>query len=187
MTEMYCEKCGNAVQPKDRFCRKCGSPLGSKNVVVEHAKPETPVKKRSSQSPPPVSPDLQQAGNDEQQFLKSQIETEKRENIKGTPFKTGLLIGGAKGFAFMFVVGAITIPILLGTGHSTSFTCIMFLLAVGAAYGAGQWANHFAKAKGLAPSSVVGEGIGGVIGGLIGAVIFSIIMVSAALSIFRNP
>ena len=182
MPDNYCKNCGNAVQPKDLYCRKCGSQLGSKIGVAEHTKSTTPIQKRSSQSTPPVSPDQQKTVNDGQQFLKPQIEKGERESIKGTPFKTGLLIGGARVFAFMFVVGAITITNMLRTGQNTSFTCIMFLLAVGAAYGAGQWAKHFAKAKGLAPPSVVDEVIGVVIGGLIGAFIFSIIIAFAVLA-----
>jgi hypothetical protein len=35
MSELHCKKCGNSVQPKDRFCRKCGSPLSTKTTVAE--------------------------------------------------------------------------------------------------------------------------------------------------------
>lgn len=59
MAQRYCEKCGNAVQPKDLYCVKCGSRLGSKNIEVEHTESVMPVEKKSSHSPPPVSPNQQ--------------------------------------------------------------------------------------------------------------------------------
>ena len=55
MAQDYCEKCGNAVQPKDLYCVKCGSRLGSKISASA-----TPVQKQSSNSIPPISPEQQQ-------------------------------------------------------------------------------------------------------------------------------
>jgi len=55
MAQNYCEKCGNAVQPKDLYCVKCGSRLGSKISASA-----TPVQKQSSNSIPPISPEQQQ-------------------------------------------------------------------------------------------------------------------------------
>lgn len=55
MAQNYCEKCGNAVQPKDLYCVKCGSRLGSK--ITELA---TPVQEHGSQSTPPIPPKQQQ-------------------------------------------------------------------------------------------------------------------------------
>ncbi|MCC6972221.1 MAG: zinc ribbon domain-containing protein [Phycisphaerales bacterium] len=43
MTQRYCKKCGNAIQPKDLYCVKCGSPLDSKNVEVEHTESVLPA------------------------------------------------------------------------------------------------------------------------------------------------
>jgi hypothetical protein len=185
MAQSYCGNCGNAVQPEDLLCVKCGSPLGSKNVVVEPTGSVMPVEEKNSYSPPPVSPDQQQAVSNEQQFPKPKVEGEK--GTKGTPFKTGFMIGGISGFTFMFIIGIVTLPTALGMDHNSSLTCMVFLVAIGLAYGAGQWGKQFAKTKGLAPPSFIGEGVGSIIGGLIGAVIFSIIMAVVILAAFRNP
>jgi hypothetical protein len=185
MAQSYCGNCGNAVQPEDLYCVKCGSPLGSKNVVVEHTGSVMPLEEKSSNSPPPVSPDPQQAVSNEQQFPKPVVGGEK--GTKGTPFKTGFLIGGVSGFTFMFIMGIVTIPTALEIDHNSSLTCIVFLAAIGVAYGAGQLGKQYAKTKDLAPPSTIGEGVGGVIGGLIGAVIFSIILAIVILAVIRNP
>jgi len=185
MALSYCGNCGNAVQPEDLFCVKCGSPLGSKIVVAEPTGSVVPVGKESSSSPPPVSPDQQPAVSNEQQLSKPKLEGEK--GTKGTPFKTGFLIGGISGFTFMFIMGIVTIPTLLEIDHNSGSTCIVFLAAIGVAYGAGQLGKQFAKTKGLAPPSGIGEGVGSVIGGLIGAVIFSIILAIVILAVIRNP
>jgi hypothetical protein len=60
MTQKYCGKCGNPVQPKDLFCVKCGSPLGSKNIVADHNESPTPEQKQSLKSIPPMSPEQPQ-------------------------------------------------------------------------------------------------------------------------------
>jgi len=184
MAQSYCGKCGNAVQPKDLYCVKCGSPLSSENVEVEHNESVMPVEKKSSSSPRPVSPNQQPAVSKAQQFPEPKVEDEK--GTKGTPFKTGFLIGGVSGFTFMFIMGIVTIPTALEINHNSSLTCIVFLAAIGVAYGAGQLGKQFAKTKGLVPPSIIGEGVGSVIGGLIGAVIFSIILAIVILAVFMK-
>ena len=42
MAQGFCGKCGNAIQPKDRFCRKCGSPLDSTDVSTKHSPSKYP-------------------------------------------------------------------------------------------------------------------------------------------------
>ncbi|HLO32173.1 MAG TPA: zinc ribbon domain-containing protein [Anaerolineales bacterium] len=184
MSESYCGKCGNAVQPKDRFCRKCGASLGTPTIAAKPAKSAAPVQELSSQSTPLAPAAQQQTVDDRQQLPAPQMEG--GEKRKGTPFTTGLLIGGASGFALMFIAGVMTIPTMLGLPQNSTFSCIVFLLAIGAAYGAGQWGKHFAKAKGLAQPSAIGQGTGGVLGGLIGAIAFSIIMVTVILTAFSK-
>jgi hypothetical protein len=61
MSEIYCEKCGNAAQAKDRFCRKCGSSLGTKTIIAESTQSAKPKQNQSSRSHPPASPEQQQA------------------------------------------------------------------------------------------------------------------------------
>lgn len=44
MTQKYCVKCGNPVQPKDLFCVKCGFPLGSKNTAPQNSNERRTIK-----------------------------------------------------------------------------------------------------------------------------------------------
>jgi len=64
MTQNYCGKCGNRVQPKDLYCCRCGARLGSKNIEPKQPEPAAPVQKQSSQSPPLIPPVQQQTTPD---------------------------------------------------------------------------------------------------------------------------
>ena len=150
MVQSYCGNCGNAVQPEDLYCVKCGS-LRLEKCCSRTYRVRMPVEEMSSFPSPPVSPDQQQAVSNEQQFLKPKVEGDR--GIKGTPFKTGFLIGGVSGFTFMFIMGIVTLPTALEIDHNSSLTCIVFLAAIGVAYGAGKLGKQFAKTKGLAPPS----------------------------------
>jgi hypothetical protein len=186
MTQDHCEKCGSVIQPNDRFCRKCGSRLVRVTVEADRPEPKAPAQEQSLPAALPAASSQHQPDRDGQELLKPPREGTESLGKRGTPFRTGLLLGSAKGFAFMFVAGTITIPTMLGAAQNSTYGCVMFLLAVGAAYGAGQWAKHFARSKGLAPSSVIGEGVGAVIGGLLGAVLFSIIIVFMIMAMLQN-
>ena len=103
--------------------------------------------------------------------------------LKGSSFKTGLLVGGAPTFVFMFIAGIITIPTALNIGRSSFFPCTMLFIAFIAAYGTNKWVKSFAIRKNLAPTTTLSSGIGGVLGGIAGAVIFSILLVFVLLGL----
>ena len=179
MVQRYCGKCGNAVQPEDLHCLKCGSPLGLKNGGVELTEPVMPIEQKSSFSPPPVSSSQQQGADDGELIPKPKDEGEK--GTRGTPFKTGLLVGGVSGFTFIFI----NFIFLLGPDL---MRCIGLPAAIGAAgTGAGKLGNQFARKKDLALPSGIGEGVGGVIGGLIGLFIIAILLLTGGMAVMRNP
>jgi hypothetical protein len=93
---------------------------------------------------------------------------------------TGLWVGGASGLAFMLIPGVITLPTMLWVTsadvHNIIYTCIAMPLAIGAAYGAGDWVKHIARRRRLASPYGIGEKVGGVIGSLIGAIAFTMVI-----------
>jgi hypothetical protein len=99
------------------------------------------------------------------------------EKQRGSPFQTGLLVGGLPTFVFMFIGGIIAIPNALGIPHDVSiFPCIMLFIAIGAAYGTSKWVKSYAVRRNLVPSTTLASGIGGIVGGFAGTMVIAILI-----------
>jgi len=94
---------------------------------------------------------------------------------KGSPFLTGLLVGGLPTFVFMFIGSIIALPTALNIPHDVSvFPCLMLFIAIGAAYGTSKWVKSFAVRRNLVPASTLASGIGGIVGGFAGTMVIVI-------------
>ncbi|MFH2038023.1 MAG: hypothetical protein ABIJ65_01175 [Chloroflexota bacterium] len=93
----------------------------------------------------------------------------------GSPFQTGLLVGGLPTFVFMFIGGILAIPTALGFPLNVSvFPCLMLFIAIGAAYATSKWVKSYAVRRNLAPASTLASGIGGIVGGFAGTMVIVI-------------
>ncbi|MFH2040452.1 MAG: hypothetical protein ABIJ65_13560 [Chloroflexota bacterium] len=102
---------------------------------------------------------------------------------KGSPFLTGLLVGGLPTFVFMFIGGIIAIPTALEIPHDVSFfPCLMLFIAIGAAYGTSRWVKSYAVRRNLVPATTLASGIGGIVGGFAGTMVI-VLMIAVLLLI----